>query len=102
VTRSRPDRAVSEVTTENKPIRWGIAGTGSLARQLASDIGLAQGAVLSAVCSRDAARAKEFAHRPSGVLSFESLTSMSGSGAINTGIPVLKSDRIQSCQYFKI
>ncbi|MEM5474046.1 Gfo/Idh/MocA family oxidoreductase [Hoeflea sp. AS60] len=68
--------------TQNKTIRWGIAGTGSIAKQFASDIALAHGAVLSAVCSRDAARANGFASRHSGVSGFGSLTSMINSDAI--------------------
>ena len=64
-------------------IRWGIAGTGTIARQFASDIGHAEGAVLSAVCSRDLARAREFAGRHSGIAAFDTLASMIGAQAID-------------------
>ncbi|MBV6650903.1 MAG: gfo/Idh/MocA family oxidoreductase, partial [Hoeflea sp.] len=66
--------------TENTTIRWGIAGTGTIATQFASDIGFARGAILSAVCSRDLAKARQFAVRHSGVASFGSLQSMISSG----------------------
>lgn len=66
--------------TEIKTIRWGIAGTGTIATQFASDIGFAKGAILSAVCSRDLAKARQFAVRHSGVASFCSLQSMIRSG----------------------
>lgn len=68
---------------EKKIIRWGIAGTGTIARQFASDIGYADGAVLSAVCSRDLARARQFAGRHSGIVAFGSLASMIGARAID-------------------
>jgi predicted dehydrogenase len=69
--------------TETKTIRWGIAGTGTIAAQFASDIGLARGAILSAVCSRELAKARQFAVRHSGVASFGSLQSMISSGEID-------------------
>jgi len=69
--------------TQPKIIRWGIAGTGTIARQFASDISLAEGAILSAICSRDLARAQDFAGRHSGVAAFGSLTSMINSHAID-------------------
>lgn len=68
---------------DKKIIRWGIAGTGTIARQFASDIGHADGAVLSAVCSRDLARAREFAGRHAGIAAFDSLASMIGARAID-------------------
>ena len=68
---------------EKQIIRWGIAGTGTIARQFASDMEFARGAVLSAVCSRDLARAREFAGRHSGVAAFGSLASMIGAKAID-------------------
>lgn len=68
---------------EKKIIRWGIAGTGTIARQFASDIVFADGAVLSAVCSRDLARARDFAARHSGTAAFGSLASMIGAQAID-------------------
>jgi predicted dehydrogenase len=42
-------------------IRWGVVGTGAVACDFASDLGFAPGAVLAGVCSRDPARAHEFA-----------------------------------------
>jgi predicted dehydrogenase len=69
--------------TQKKTIRWGIAGTGTIARQFASDIGFAQGAILSAVCSRDPARAQDFASRHSGIAAYGSLASMISSDAID-------------------
>lgn len=69
--------------TGNKLIRWGIAGTGTIARQFASDIRFARGAVLAAICSRDLARAREFAGGHSGVTVFGSLASMLGAQAVD-------------------
>lgn len=66
----------------NKIIRWGIAGTGTIARQFASDIRFARGAVLAAVCSRDLARAREFAERQPGIAAFGSLASMLDAQAV--------------------
>ena len=62
--------------TEQRIIRWGIAGTGAIARQFAGDMAHAEGAMLSAICSRDPVRAQEFADRHSGVSSFGSLSAM--------------------------
>ena len=45
----------------NKSIRWGIWGTGTIARAVASDFCLASGAVLHAVASRTEERAGRFA-----------------------------------------
>lgn len=69
--------------TEIKTIRWGIAGTGTIATQFASDIGFAKGTILSAVCSRDPAKARHFASQHPGVAAFGSLTSMIGSGTVD-------------------
>jgi predicted dehydrogenase len=69
--------------TENKTIRWGIAGTGTIAAQFVSDIGFANGAILSAVCSRDLAKARHFASKHPGVAAFGSLQSMIGSGTVD-------------------
>ena len=66
-----------------KTIRWGVAGTGTIATQFASDIGFARGATLSAVCSRELAKARHFAGRHSGVAAFGSLQSMIRSGEID-------------------
>lgn len=41
-------------------VRWGIIGTGKIARKLASDLLLAKSAVLQGVASRDIAKAKDF------------------------------------------
>jgi predicted dehydrogenase len=67
----------------NKIIRWGIAGTGTIARQFASDIRFARGAVLAAVCSRDLVRAREFAERQPGIAAFASLASMLDAQAVD-------------------
>lgn len=45
----------------NSAIRWGIWGTGAIARLVADDFQLANGALLHAVASRTEKRAKEFA-----------------------------------------
>jgi len=69
--------------TQLKTIRWGIAGTGAIARQFAADMDHAKGAALAAVCSRDPTKADEFARRHSDVASHGSLTAMIGSQAVD-------------------
>lgn len=69
--------------TERKTIRWGIAGTGAIARQFAGDIRHARGAALAAVCSRDRERAEDFAGRHSGVTAYGSLDAMLASGRVD-------------------
>ena len=69
--------------TEPKIIRWGVAGTGTIARQFAGDISHARGATLAAVCARDLAKAREFADRHSGIQAFGSLTEMIASNAVD-------------------
>ncbi|MGY3212577.1 Gfo/Idh/MocA family protein [Mucilaginibacter sp. HD30] len=44
-----------------KTIRWGILGTGYIARRFASDLKLAEGAVLTAIGSRTESTAQQFA-----------------------------------------
>lgn len=44
-----------------QPIRWGIIGCGRIARKFASDLQWVKGARLTAVASRDIAKAKQFA-----------------------------------------
>lgn len=69
--------------TQPKIIRWGIAGTGAIARQFAHDMVLAPGACLAAVCSRDPARAQDFANQHPGIAAHGSLQSMISSQAID-------------------
>lgn len=47
----------------SEPVRWGIVGTGTMAEQFAEDLSVSDGAVFSAVSSRNAARAKAFGAR---------------------------------------
>jgi predicted dehydrogenase len=51
------------MTTNGKPIRWGIAGTGTMAGEFVRGLAHAPGAVVAAVGSRDAERARAFAQR---------------------------------------
>lgn len=69
--------------TDSKTIRWGIAGTGKIARQFASDISFAEGAILTAVSARDPAKAQDFAGHLSGVAAFGSLNAMIQSQAVD-------------------
>ena len=69
--------------TNRTTIRWGIAGTGTIARQFAEDIKHARAAVLAAVSSRDMGRAREFAGRHPGIEAHGSLAGMISSGAID-------------------
>ena len=44
----------------NRPIAWGIVGTGGIARQFATDLALLPDASLIGICSRDLEKAKSF------------------------------------------
>ena len=46
---------------DQEPLRWGVVGTGVISRQMVADFALVPGATVSAVVSRDAARAAAFA-----------------------------------------
>ena len=46
---------------ERMSVRWGIVGLGYMAARIAGAIKLADGALLHAVCSRDAQKAASFA-----------------------------------------
>lgn len=49
--------------TRRGPIRWGVVGTGWISAQVISDLKLVDGAIVSAVTSREPTRAKAFADR---------------------------------------
>ena len=49
--------------SEDRPIRWGVLGAGSIAARVCDDISLSNGNVVSAVGARDAGRAADFAVR---------------------------------------
>ena len=44
-----------------RTIRWAVVGTGTIAANFVNDVRFADGAVVTAVCSRDADRARAFA-----------------------------------------
>jgi predicted dehydrogenase len=46
---------------ERRPLRWGVVGTGPISRQMVADFALVPDAAVSAVASREVARADEFA-----------------------------------------
>jgi predicted dehydrogenase len=59
-----------------KTIRWGILGTGYIARRFASDLKLAEGAILTAIGSRSISSAQQFADEynvPNAFCSYEEL-----------------------------
>ena len=47
--------------TEERPLRWGVVGTGGISSQIVADFALVESAAVTAVASRDAARADTFA-----------------------------------------
>jgi predicted dehydrogenase len=51
------------VSATGRPIRWGILGTGNIAKLFATGLGSAPGAILAAVGSRTQAKADEFGDR---------------------------------------
>ena len=46
---------------DQEPLRWGVVGASVISRQMVADFALVPGATVSAVASRDAARAAAFA-----------------------------------------
>ncbi len=64
-------------------IRWGIAGTGAIARQFAADMAHADGARLVAVASRDPAKARKFAAPLPGVTAYGSFDAMAASSEVD-------------------
>jgi len=72
------------------PIRWGIFGTGDIARQFAEDLPLAPGAVLHAVASRREETARRFADThgiPHIHVGYESMVADPDIDAIYIGTP---------------
>ena len=55
--------AISPAFAADRPLRWGIVGTGGIANGMASNIKRAAGAELAAVASRKLETAKEFASK---------------------------------------
>lgn len=80
---SSPEVRYSCLMTQMKTIRWGISGTGAIARRFADDMRHAGNATLTAVCARDAQKARDFASRHTGVTAFGSLTSMISAGVVD-------------------
>lgn len=64
-------------------VRWGIFGTGDIARQMAEDLALVPNAKLMAVASRDRARAEAFAAAHEIPLSFDSYDALARSDAVD-------------------
>lgn len=69
--------------TKSDIIRWGIAGTGHIARQFADDIRHARDTRLTAVASRSAVSAQSFAQHFDDVTGFASLDEMIASNLID-------------------
>ena len=57
----RPPIPDDPLAATGRPLRWGVVATGSIARTVASQLVQLEDAVLHAVASRDAARARAFA-----------------------------------------
>ncbi len=55
--------APSPLAATGRPLRWGVVATGGIASKVTADIALLEDAVLHAVSSRSADRAREFAER---------------------------------------
>lgn len=69
--------------TKSGTIRWGISGTGSIARQFAADIGHAANARLTSVAGRSADKVEAFIGPLQGVTGFHSLDDMIVSGLVD-------------------
>ena len=50
-------------SADNRPVRWGIWGTGHIAAKFAADLSAVSDAQLHSVCSRDLSNAQAFAER---------------------------------------
>ncbi|MEQ8482401.1 MAG: Gfo/Idh/MocA family oxidoreductase [Hoeflea sp.] len=69
--------------TDSGTIRWGISGTGTIARQFAADIGRAANARLTAVAGRSAGKVEAVTGTHTGVAGFLSLEDMIASGSVD-------------------
>lgn len=75
--RRRPESHVDAMQSQTpSPIRWGIAATGTMAKQFARDLERVDGAVLVAVSSRSQDKATAFAGRFGGVTAHASLETL--------------------------
>ncbi len=75
--------AASLLTTTDRPLRWGIVGTGEIANHMASMIKLAERAELAAVASRKIETAKQFANKHGIPGAFGSWSEMLSSNAVD-------------------
>jgi len=64
-------------------VRWGILGTASIAESLAEGLGLSSNSVLSAIASRDLAKAQAWAERFEVPYAFGSYDGLLGSGEVD-------------------
>src|ERR1700712_3153537 len=73
----------------DRPLRWGVIGTGLISRQMAADFLLVEGAELAAACSRDSVRAAGFADDFAIPYSFDNLDDLLASDidAVYIGTP---------------
>lgn len=69
------------MTYSERPFRWGIWGTGDVARKFAFGLKTVEGASLAWTLSRDQARAEQFAHRIGAPTGFSSLAAAAAAGA---------------------
>jgi len=75
--------AISPAFAADRPLRWGIVGTGGIANGMASNIKRAAGAELAAVASRKLETAKEFANKHGVTNAFGSWSEMLSSNTID-------------------
>lgn len=64
-------------------VRWGIAGTGTIANSFAADMRFAGNATLAAVSSRNADKADAFAARFGGIRSYDDIKALAGAADID-------------------
>lgn len=64
-------------------VRWGIAGTGTIANSFAEDIAFAGNATLAAVASRNPAKAEAFSARFGGIESYRDIQEMAEAHALD-------------------
>lgn len=71
------------IRSEDRPVVWGIIGTGFIASHFARDIALCPNARLAAVCSRDAGTAAQFERQFQLERSFDDVNAMAADPALD-------------------
>jgi predicted dehydrogenase len=74
---------LNETDRSTRPIRWGILGTGLIARAFALDLRLVDGAKVAAIGSRDLDRAQAFAGEFGAMRAYDSVAALAGDDEVD-------------------